>query len=121
MIPCYNENDCIAATLLSLKKAAETAPFSTAVLLVVNFPRGEDPAESLKLLERLERREFCIENLLFLYAPDLEGGVGAARKLGMDAFLQNIPCEAVPGSLLFSLDADTTVEPGYFSETAEFL
>ena len=65
MIPCYNENACIGETLLSLKKAAETAPFSTAVLLVVNFPRGEDPAESLKLLERLERGEFGIDNLLW--------------------------------------------------------
>ena len=121
VIPCYNENACIGETLFSLKKAAGTAPFPTTVLIVVNFPRGEDPAESLKLLARLERGEFGIENLLFLYAPDLEGGVGAARKLGMDAFLRNIPCEAVPDSLLFSLDADTTVEPGYFAETARFL
>ena len=121
MVPCCNENACIAETLLSLKKAAEEAPFPTAVLLVVNFPKGEDPAESLKLLARLESGEFGMENLLFLYAPDLDGGVGAARKLGMDAFLQALPCEAVPDSLLFSLDADTTVEPGYFAETAEFL
>ncbi|MBQ7696876.1 MAG: glycosyltransferase family 2 protein [Lentisphaeria bacterium] len=121
VIPCYNENACIGETLSSLKIAAGRAPFSTSVLLVVNFPRGEDPAESSKLLKRLESGEFGFENLLFLYAPDLEGGVGAARKLGMDSFLQNLPCEAVPDALLFSLDADTTVEPDYFAETAEFL
>ena len=121
MIPCYNENACIGETFASLKKAAGKAPFSTSVLAVVNFPRGEDPAESLKLLERLKSGEFGIDNLLFLYAPDLEGGVGAARKLGMDAFLQNLPCEAVPDALLFSLDADTTVEPAYFAGTARFL
>ena len=121
MIPCYDENACIGETLASLKKAAERAPFPAAVLAVVNFPRGEDPAESLKLLERLRSGEFGLENLLFLYAPDLEGGVGAARKLGMDAFLQALPCEAVSDALLFSLDADATVEPAYFTETAGFL
>ena len=121
VIPCYNENACIGEPLSSLKVAAEKAPFPVAVLAVVNFPRGEAPAESLKLLERFRRGEFGIKNLLFLYAPDLEGGVGAARKLGMDSFLQNIPCEAVPDALLFSLDADTAVEPAYFAETARFL
>ena len=120
VIPCYDENETIGRTLGTLAAAAEAADPPPAVLLVVNYPAGADPADSLKLLERVRRGEFPLKYLYALYAPELEGGVGAARKRGMDTFLQSIPAEAVPEALIFSLDADTVVEREYFGAVAAF-
>jgi hypothetical protein len=49
------------------------------------------------------------------------GGVGAARRLGMDAALPHLDFAAPPVSpLIFCLDADTLVEPEYLSSAVEF-
>ena len=51
-----------------------------------------------------------------VYLPELNGGVGAARKCGMDAFIAALPAEAMEKSVIFSLDADTHIEADYFKK-----
>lgn len=52
--------------------------------------------------------------------PTREGGVGMARKLGMDMALRLFHYDSPGVKLLFSLDADTRVESNYLSEVRRF-
>lgn len=47
--------------------------------------------------------------------PDRDGGVGSARKIGMDAALGLIDTGAAGGGVVCCLDADTLVEKNYLS------
>jgi hypothetical protein len=47
--------------------------------------------------------------------PERDGGVGAARKIGMDAALQIFAARAVSGGVICCLDADTLVEENYLA------
>ena len=50
-----------------------------------------------------------------LEIPDRDGGVGTARKIGMDAALRIVNARAAGGGVICSLDADTLVEENYLS------
>ncbi len=50
-----------------------------------------------------------------LEIPDRDGGVGTARKIGMDAALGIIGTGATGGGVICCLDADTLVEENYLS------
>ena len=113
MIPACDEAAELPRTLDSLEKALSKAPRPTAVIVVVNHPAGAPEAPSLEMLRLLEERR--APWLFRLYAPGIAGGVGAARKLGMDAFLAAQTAESVDDALIWSLDADTRVEENYFS------
>ncbi len=52
--------------------------------------------------------------------PDKEGGVGAARKIGLDAALQVFDYDRPGARLLISLDADTLVEANYLEAIRSF-
>ncbi len=52
--------------------------------------------------------------------PDRDGGVGTARKIGMDAALQIIDARAANGGLICCLDADTLVEKNYLSSVRTY-
>ena len=97
VIPCYNENETLGATLNSLKESAEYSSAKVAVLVVVNYPAGGDETDSLELFRRINAREFSSLPCFAIYAPGLKGGVGEARKIGMDSFLQSLPAEQAPG------------------------
>jgi len=116
VIPCYNENAALGETLSSLKEALAESEEAAAVLVVVNHPAGADDTQSLLLCKLLEERAFDYPFLFFLYAPGLKGGVGEARKIGMDSFLQSRPAENAPGTLICSMDGDTLVDKSYFKE-----
>ena len=120
VIPCFNENESFGDTLESITQAAAAANFNVAVLAVINFPPGADPAESLELIRRIKDKELFSKDLFYLYAPEISGGVGKARKLGMDSFLNSIPPEEVKHSFIYSIDGDTVVEKDYFIETGKF-
>jgi hypothetical protein len=47
--------------------------------------------------------------------PDRDGGVGMARKIGLDAALRIIDARAANGGVICCLDADTLVEENYLS------
>lgn len=114
VIPAYDEPDELPRTLDSLARALARAPRPVAVIVVVNHPPGADAAPSLATLELLEKRS-DIPGLAWIYAPSLVGGVGAARKLGMDSFIAALDADSVNDALFFSLDADTRVDENYFA------
>ena len=113
VIPACDEAEELPRTLDSLEKALAEAPRPVAVIVVVNHPAGSSDTPSLETLQLLEARK--APWLFALYAPGIAGGVGAARKLGMDSFLAAQTAESVDDALIWSLDADTRVEENYFS------
>lgn len=52
--------------------------------------------------------------------PDRDGGVGTARKIGMDAALEIIDPRAVNGGVICCLDADTLVEENYLASVRAY-
>ena len=115
VIPAYDEAAELPRTLDSLETALAASPRRVAVIAVVNHPPGVSEESSLASLRLLEEREVRMPELHVLYAPNLAGGVGAARKLGMDAFLASHTAESVDDTVVWSLDADTRVEANYFA------
>ena len=116
VIPAFDELDELPATLDALDAARKNVQFPVAAVVVVNHPVETDDAASRATLELLAARH---DHTLFpLYAPDLSGGVGAARKLGMDAFVAAHDAESIDKCVIFSLDADTQVDAKYFAAIA---
>ena len=113
VIPACDESEELPRTLDALEAALERAPRPVAVIVVVNHPEGAPEQPSLDTLEYLETRQF--PNLFTLYAPGITGGVGRARKLGMDAFVAAHDAETLDDTLIWSLDADTRVDENYFA------
>ena len=113
VIPAYDELEYIDETLDSLQEAVAVSPVATATVVVVNHPPGTAPDKSLELLSKINRRRD--PQLAAIYLPDNPGGVGRARKTGMDSFIASLPPEEMEESFIFSLDADTTIEKDYFN------
>ena len=112
VIPACDELEEIGNTLASLAPGADDM-----VLLVVNHPADAPSrvkAASGELLRLLASGAFSCRNLFWIDAPDLTGGVGEARKLGMDAVIASCHAEQAERVILASLDADTVAEPDYF-------
>ena len=120
VIPCYNENSSFGALADSLQRAARLAGVRVAHLAVINHPENADDSESLALLKRIRENEFGCDDLFAIYAPGLKGGVGEARKIGMDSFLASRSVEKVQQSIICSMDGDTLVDPDYFKEVIAF-
>ena len=114
VIPAYDEEAELPHTLDTLAEALRNAPRPVAVIVVVNHPPGTSEKSSLAVLRHLSGRS-DIPGLEWLYAPELSGGVGAARKLGMDAFVSAQTAADADDTLIFSLDADTRIAKNYFS------
>ena len=112
VIPACNELEEIGATLASLQTAAAHSPLAPVIIVVINYPHGADPGESLELKRRFELNRY--PGVIPLWLPELCGGVGAARKAGMDSLIAAIPPEHLEQSAIFSLDADTQVSTEYF-------
>lgn len=55
-----------------------------------------------------------------LEIPERDGGVGSARKMGMDAALQILDAEGSGRGIISCLDADALVEDNYLSAISEF-
>ena len=113
MIPARGEAEELPRTLDSVERALAEAPRPAAAIVVVNHPAGAPDAPSLETLRLLEARP--APWLFPIYAPGIAGGVGAARKLGMDSFVAMQTAESIDDALIWSLDADTRVEEDYFS------
>ena len=117
VIPAWQESETLPAVLDSLERAEQPVP--AAIIAVVNHPQGADGADSLELLQELKARN--LKNLFVIYAPDLTGGVGEARKIGMDCFVGSREFSQLENAFIYSLDGDSPVEKNYFTETAEIL
>ena len=125
VIPCYNEPD-ILTTLISLKKCMLPAGHIE-VIVVVNSSKSEAQEikeQNKKTVIEIQNwvgqnntKEFCI---YVIHQPDLPtkfAGVGLARKIGMDEAVSRFHETNNPDGIILSIDADTTVNPNYFTET----
>ncbi|HTG81361.1 MAG TPA: glycosyltransferase family 2 protein [Geobacteraceae bacterium] len=124
MIPALAECDNLFATLATLATNPPELLARFLVLVVVNHREDApdaDKADNRRTLARLAAAsaDFSALNLAWIDAasPSLElpikgGGVGLARKIGLDLALGRLDHDASP-ALLVCLDADTLVEPSY--------
>ena len=111
VIPAFDEVSAIPETLNSVLAAVSCSPVATAVIVVINYPPGADPEQSVKLLQDINSGIY--PGVSAIYLPENSGGVGRARKIGMDSFIASVSPENMEKCAIFSLDADTTVEKDY--------
>ena len=144
VIPVYGEYDYIGKTLYSLFENGANYLKKTFILLVINNPaEGANSCyvkENQHLLRELndesfqkgvgvedlvvEKNQLNMLNLAWIDASSSglelpgKGGVGMARKLGMDSVLTNLNWDKDP--IIISLDADTLVEKNYLEMIDSF-
>ncbi len=124
VIPVFNEVfELTVNTLRSLEIAHSHTPFHVVTLWVINDYVGSDPSITkrnksfIKAFDDAKQKghwkiEHHIMNVSF---PSFKkGGVGFARKFGMDAGLFYFKEIEKPNGILICLDADTTVSENYF-------
>ncbi len=129
VIPCYNE-DRITEVLDALWKA-DRPEKAVEVLVAVNASQADTPEvhqrnrQTLREVEDWKGRQtnqtrqpgenFHVHTL---HAPDLpqeKAGAGLARKIAMDEAVARFNQLNRKDGWIFSLDADTLVEPNYFT------
>jgi hypothetical protein len=121
VIPALAESEHLFSTLDSLAQNPPELLRDFLVVVVVNHRVAADPADqddNLRTLDLLPGYAASSPlNLAWIDAasPALElpedGGVGLARKIGLDHALRRLDFRGAP--LLLSLDADTLVQPDY--------
>ena len=126
VIPSLAENNLLFSTLRSLAQNPRDLLDRFLILVVVNhrqdaFPR--EKADNRETLRRLSGGEPSLAGLQLAWvdaaSPGLElpaktGGVGMARKIGLDLALTRLTYCGVP-PILVSLDADTLCRPEYLT------
>ena len=134
IIPACGEFDNVGKTLNSLSENDSSYLRDTVIILVINNPVSESDLlyfnDNQLLLAKLRNRSYQNKydlnqlNLMWIDASSVnnelpgKGGVGMARKLGMDSALKIINWHNDP--LLISLDADTIVENNYLKTILEY-
>ena len=123
VIPALDELEYVEDTLNSIAGNSAESLLDTAVIVVVNNSANtpNEKVDNNQELLRLFRTHVldCATkiNLFWIDASSTgleiqgDGGVGTARKIGMDGMLPFLTNEA----LIFSLDADTLVSDNYLS------
>lgn len=129
VIPALDELDYVEKTLESIAANSSESLSDTAVVVVVNNSDKTSEEKVANNQEQLRRfRENEVEcaaklNLFWIDASSEgcaiqgDGGVGTARKIGMDGMLPFLH----EGALIFSLDADTLVSNNYISASRTWL
>ncbi|MBE9546132.1 MAG: hypothetical protein IMF10_01390 [Proteobacteria bacterium] len=150
VIPALAEKDSLFVTLANLSENDHSELDRTLVICVVNNREGHitsqeciaDNQKTIQLLNCLVEDNIPVGNLADstfdkiyrsnlkvayidasssgLEMPDRNGGVGLARKTGMDIALKVFDYEKMGAKLLFCLDADTLVEKNYLSAVRAF-
>lgn len=127
VIPCYDEPE-ISATIYSLCSCSNPGVL-VGVVVVVNS--AENSPEEVKLQNRttlIEIRSMLGEMPAWLHLsyieaanlPSKHAGVGWARKIGMDWAVTHFNRNDNGRGIIISLDADTIVDPNYFSSIYSF-
>jgi glycosyltransferase involved in cell wall biosynthesis len=135
VIPALVEYEFLPETLSSLAKAEPSANSAIVVIVINSSPEtpAEKVAENEKMLSALRKsdKEFCggLETGRELFWIDAnsanrqiseKGGVGEARKIGMDSCLELFEQDVLNDKLFFCLDADTLVSENYLSSAFEY-
>ena len=129
VIPAIQENENIKLLLTSLlendKKYLETSLFIFVInnLKSSNSEIKTDNKKALEYLRRIiyERNDYGINIGLVdasssgLELPEKDGGVGLARKIGMDLALTQFDYTNTDKKILICLDADCTVDKNYLT------
>lgn len=126
VIPVCAELEFLPGTIASLAKNPQELLDETLIIVVVNNSKESPDDKKLQNRKMLEdfRKGNNPENFFWIdmASPgkeiDAKGGVGAARKAGMDTALNCLEKSNDP--LIFSLDADTLVEENYIASGIEY-
>jgi glycosyltransferase involved in cell wall biosynthesis len=135
VIPCLAERATLPWTLEDIAAQAPVARGEVHVVCVVNHRRladGADTAHESDVLDNLQTLAMLREmhaagapwlGFIDAASPGRElparGGVGLARKIGLDRGL-DLMRGAAQGGVLVCLDADTRVDPGYLERILAF-
>jgi glycosyltransferase involved in cell wall biosynthesis len=120
VIPCFNEPD-IVHTLSSLFDC-EYPGVETGVVVVVNSTEKSSDnvlIQNRKTISDLYSLQLQFKSFIQLFIigvenlPEKNGGVGWARKIGMDWAVSHFNHFGMDGGIIISLDADTLVEKNY--------
>jgi len=126
VIPSLAETDFLFTTLHALAQNSSELLQRFLIVVVVNHREDaplSDKVDNQQTLQRLAARKPSLDNLHLAWVdaassglelPKKTGGVGLARKIGMDLALPRFDYEKVT-PLFISLDADTLVRPDYLS------
>jgi hypothetical protein len=122
VIPCYDEQQ-IHHTLLSLYEC-DNPGVKTGIVIVINsFENSPEEVliQNKKTVNELHSIFDSIHSFLHLYVievenlPEKHGGVGWARKIGMDWAITHFNQFDFIDGIILSLDADTIVEKNYLT------
>jgi hypothetical protein len=139
VIPAICEFENIRRVLLSLAKNDKPCLQKSLVIFVINNSVSSDPGvkddnnKSVTFIREIIARKSSdnIAGIIFRSGmriglidaasegkefTDAEGGVGLARKIGMDTALKVFDYSASEKKIIISLDADCIVEENYFDE-----
>ena len=129
VIPVYDEYSYIEKTLDSLYLNNKDLLNNTLILIVVNNPDSmsvnadiyKNNKKTLLLLKEIKKTRL---NLAWIdcsskgFGLKGKGGVGVARKIGIDSVLNYLNWNKKP--IIFSLDADTIVSENYLNQVTTF-
>ncbi len=138
VIPAIQESENLPRLLASLLKCDKQLFSKTLFIFVINNLKSSSPEikeDNLRLLQYLRcilqrkavdqlSREIIAVGMNIgvinasspgLEMPDKDGGVGYARKIGMDLALNYFDYSSPQSKILACLDADCTVSPNYLS------
>jgi len=128
VLPAIRESENIPGLLQSLNSQKSQHPETVLLLIVINNTISADEdikSDNFKTKKYLDQviLEKKYPNLNIAYIdvfsagkemPDKEGGVGLARKIGMDAALGFLDYSEEKQQIIGCLDADCTVMPNYY-------
>jgi len=120
VIPCRAEPD-LDKTIFSLQRASADFNHLMEIVVVINDLEGDGDeviAQNYKTKEWLSSGTFEIPvySLQLGKMPHKKGGVGYARKKGMDEAVYRFDLIGQKNGIICSMDADTMVAENYFAE-----
>lgn len=128
VVPAIAESNNLPTFINSLEQNDELDLLNTLLLIVVNnsiSSTDEVKEDNIKTLEYLNTLNTKI-NLSFIDAcragkemDDKNGGVGFARKIGMDLALTKFDYLSINKKILICTDADCVVDSNYLSEISQ--
>ena len=130
VVPSIAESNNLPNLIHSLEQNVELELLNTLLLIVVNnsvSSSEEVKSDNQKTIENLKNIKSRV-NISFIDVcsagkemDDKNGGVGLARKIGMDLALTKFDYNSINKKIMICTDADCTVESGYLLEiTREF-